>query len=117
MKIPDFQTLKKVQALHHVIYVATATLLGLPKSQDGAVDKSEALGVFAWYNPDIVGLNHYIDLVEDSELHGLLETEYTSYTKLQELVEKESNDPILIRYVIDKLVKSTKKLEEFFHTC
>lgn len=116
MKIPDFQTLKKVQTLHHVIYVATAALLGLPKSKDGTVNKSEALGVFDWYKPDMVGLNHYIDLVKDPELHGLLETEYTSFTKLQELVEKESNDPILIQYVIQKLTKSTKKLEEFFYS-
>ena len=116
MKIPDFQTLKKVQTLHHVIYVATAALLELPKSKDGAVEKSEALAVFDWYKPEIVGLNHYIELVEDPELHGLLETEYTSFIKLEELVEKESNDPILIRYVIDKLVKSTKKLEEFFYS-
>ena len=83
MKLPDFETLQKVQKLHRLICIATATILNVPKKTDGSPDPVAVFAVFYWFIPDMAGLEHYIDLVDDDELHDLLETEDNSFETLK----------------------------------
>lgn len=114
MKLPDFETLQKVQKLHRLIYIATASVLNAPKKTDGSPDPVAVAAVFYWYMPDIAGLEHYIDLVDDEELHDLLETEYNSFETLKILVEEEVKKRTLISQTVEDLIKSIRKLEELF---
>ena len=114
MKLPDFEILQKVQKLHRLIYIATASVLNAPKKTDGSPDPVAVSTIFYWYMPDIAGLEHYIDLVDDEELHDLLETEYNSFETLKILVEEEVKKRTLISQVVEDLIKSIRKLEELF---
>lgn len=114
MKLPDFEILQKVQKLHRLIYIATASVLNAPKKTDGSPDPVAVSAVFYWWMPDIAGLEHYIDLVDDEELHDLLETEYNSFETLKILVEEEVKKRTLISQVVEDLIKSIRKLEELF---
>lgn len=114
MKLPDFEILQKVQKLHRLIYIATASVLNAPKKTDGSPDPVAVSAAFYWYMPDIAGLEHYIDLVDDEELHDLLETEYNSFETLKILVEEEVKKRTLISQVVEDLIKSIRKLEELF---
>lgn len=114
MKLPDFETLQKVQKLHRLIYIATATVLNAPKKTDGSPNPVAISAVFYWYGPDIAGLEHYIDLVDDDELHDLLETEYNSFETMKILVEGGVKKRTIITQTVEDLIKSIKKLEELF---
>lgn len=114
MKLPDFETLQKVQKLHRLICIATATILNVPKKTDGSPDPVAVFAVFYWFIPDMAGLEHYIDLVDDDELHDLLEKEYNSFETLKILVEGGVKKRTVISQTIEDLINSIKKLEELF---
>ncbi|MDB6243852.1 hypothetical protein ODV21_09755 [Lactobacillus amylovorus] len=109
-----FSTLHKLQTLHRLIYIATANILSASKNADGSTDAVAVLAVFDWYAPEIKGLEHYIDLVDDDELHDLFETEYNSFETLKVLTEEESKDRVVISQTVGDLIKSIRKLEELF---
>lgn len=115
MKFPDFKTLQKLMQLHRIIYVATSSLLNIPKKVDGTVDVVAVSLMLDWYQSDIdtLGLANYIDQIEDDQLHNLFDQEYGSFEKLLKLTKQEAkNKKDEIYPTTLKLVESALKLEK-----